>query len=186
MIPVDASTITALSAGTVRLALFVELAFDSGTERYVTAGPDIQWNGFTWTGGGAIQSVDAIGEAAGLEALGWQIVMSGTASARLSQAASAIVVGRRASAWVGVYDAAGALVSTPFLKFQGAVNDMVIEEGPKVSKVTIRVESRLIWLLRAKSTFWTNAEQKRLYPTDDGFKFTDTVNARTLKYGPRV
>lgn len=186
MITDDASTIAALSAAKVRLALFIELAFSAATERYVTAGPDIVWNSQTWTGNGAVQSVDAVGETAGLEALGWQIVMSGVASARLAQAAGTVVVGRRATAWVGVYNEAGALVATPFKKFEGAINDMVIEEGPTETKVTIRVESRLIWLLRGKASYWTHAEQRRRYPTDDGFKFTDTVAAKTLKYGPRV
>lgn len=185
MISVDAATIAALGAGKVRLVVFLELALDSGTLRFCTAQPDLVWNGFTWLGGGVISSIDAVGESAGLEALGWQVTLSGTDSSRVSLAAGSVVVGRRASAWIGVYDEAGALVSTPFLKFQGAVNDMTIIDGDGTSAITLRMESRLIWLLRAKATYWTNAEQKRRYPTDDGFKFTDITSQRTLKYGPR-
>jgi hypothetical protein len=87
--------------------------------------------------------------------------------------------------WIGCYDESGVLVASPFLKFQGAINDCIIQDDGEEAKIVIRIESRLIWLLRAKSTYWTNAEQKRRYPTDDGFKFSDIVAARTLKYGPK-
>ena len=186
MISVDAATIAALGAGKVRLAVFIELALDAGTQRYVTAQPDIVWNAVTWTGGGAVTSIAPVGESAGLEALAWEITLSGTDSARVAWSATAAVVGRRASAWIGVYDEAGALVSTPFRKFQGAINDSVIQDNADgTTAIVVRVESRLIWLPRARASYWTNAEQKRRYPTDDGFKFTDITSQRTLKYGPR-
>lgn len=185
MISVDAATIAALSGPKVRLAMFVELALDSFTLRYVTAQPDISWLGYNWLGNGALISIAPLAEAAGMEAMGWEFTLSGTDSARVAFAAGTAVVGRRASMWIGVYDESGVLVSTPFLKFQGAINDCVIQDDGEESRIVVRVESRLIWLLRAKATYWTNAEQKRRYPTDDGFKFADIVAARTLKYGPR-
>lgn len=185
MIAVDAATIAALSAAKVRLVVFLELALDSGSLRFCTAQPNIVWNSQTWIGGGVITAIAPVGESAGLEALGWEITLSGTDSARVSLAASSVVVGRRASAWIGVYDEAGALVSTPFLKFQGAINDMTLEDGNKSAAIRLRIESRLIWLLKARPAYWTNAEQRRRYPTDDGFKFVDVTAARTLKFGPR-
>ncbi|MFM1991284.1 MAG: hypothetical protein RJA99_4241 [Pseudomonadota bacterium] len=185
MIAVDAATIAALSAAKVRLAMFVELALDAGSRRYVTAQPDIAWNGFTWLGGGRIVSMQPLAESAGLEALGWEITLAGTDSAMVSDAAQTVMVGRRASVWVGCYDEAGALVSTPFLRMQGAINDMTIVDTDATATIVLRIESRLIWMLKARSTYWTNAEQKRRYPTDDGFKFTDITSQRTLKFGPR-
>lgn len=186
MISVGSATLTALSAAKVRLALFVEIAFTSGTQRYVTAAPNISWDSQTWIGGGAIQSVDAVQESGALEASGWRIVFSGTPSERLSLAAGEIAVGRRVTAWIGAYGEDGVLVATPFKKFEGAVNDMTIEEGPRESRVILRVESRMIWLLRARPAYWTHAEQRKRYPTDNGFIFTDVTAARTLKYGPKV
>ena len=134
---------------------------------------------------GSVLSVAPIREANGLEVIAWEVTLSGVPSDLLSLAASEDVVGRRATAWIGVYTEAGALVSTPFKKFEGRISDMPILDDPKEAKVVVRIESRMITLTRAKPSYWTNADQKKRYPTDDGLKFTDITAARTLKFGPR-
>lgn len=193
MIPVDPVVQAALESDSVRLVLFLELALDGDVfVRYCTAGADLQWEPpsadepVTWNGMGAVLGVDPIIEAGSLEVLAWDVTLSGVPSDLLALAALEEVVNRDATAWIGVYTEAGALVGAPFVKFRGQINAMPIDDDPKDSKVILRLESRLIWLLRPSNAYWTNADQKARFPDDDGLKFAEITAARTLRYGPAV
>lgn len=192
MIAVDSATLAALSDAKVRLALFLELELDGAVfVRYCTAGTNLQWqppsagSPVAWQGMGSLMAIDPVREAGGLEVIGWMVTLSGVPSDLLSLAAAEDVVGRRATAWIAVYDEAGAIVGSPFKRFEGRINDMPIEDEPKDSKVRLRIESRLIAMQRAPNSYWTQADQRKRYSTDDGFRFTEITAARTLRFGPK-
>lgn len=192
MIPVDGATLAALAAGNVRLALFIELQLDGPVYvRYTTAGIDLTWASpttglsATWNGKGAVLGIEAAEESLGLAADLWRILLSGTQSDTIALFLANRVRGRPARAWVGVYDDAGALVATPFKRLDGQMNSFVLEDDPKQSRGVLTVQSRLAAMLRAPNTYWTNADQKKLYPTDDGLKFAETTAARSEGWGPR-
>ncbi len=191
MIPVDPDVQAALESDSVRLVEFLELALDGDVfVRYCTAGADLKWEPpsageeVTWNGMGSVLTLAPIVEAGSLEALAWDITLSGVPEDLLALVALEEIVNRDATAWIGVYDEDGALVGPPFLKFRGQMNAPEIDDDPKDSRVVIRVESRLLWLLRAPDTYWTNADQKARFPDDDGLKFSEITPARTLRFGP--
>jgi hypothetical protein len=192
VIDVDTDQIAALSAPGVKLAAFIELVLDGPVYvRYCTAGTDLEWDSpttaaaATWLGKGMVIGVEVAEDSLGLDTGVWRVVFSAVASEVVSLFATERVRGRRIRAWLGTYDEAGALVSTPFLRLEGRMNAFALEDDPKNARGVITAQSWLAALLRAPNTYWTDADQKKLYPTDDGLKFADITAARTAEWGPR-
>jgi hypothetical protein len=181
----DATAIAALGEAGTRLVMFIELAFDGQTARYCTAGTDIDWNSVTWSGLGSVLSVDPIRHTNRVEAVGWKIGLSGVPTSLLSLAASTPVLGRRASAWIGAYNEAGALIYTPRKAIEASMSHFDIEDQPQNAQVVLSIESKIIRLMQPNGALWTDAEQRRRNPNDQGMKFISITAERTLAYGPR-
>lgn len=192
MIDVDTDQMDALSAPGVKLAAFTELVLDGPVYvRYCTAGTDLKWDSpttgaeSTWLGKGSTLAVEVAEDTLGLDTGIWRLVFSAVTSEVISLFATERVRGRRARVWIGTYDDAGALVSTPFRRLNGRMNAFVLEDDPSNARAVITAQSWIGAMLRAPNTYWTDADQKKLYSTDDGLKFADITAARTLEYGPR-
>ena len=85
--------------------LFVELAYDSGTQRYCTADDAVTWNGQTWIGAARILNVSAKDAKSTAEATSWELTFSGIPVAIVSQALQEPVYGRGWRLWVNEYAA---------------------------------------------------------------------------------
>ncbi len=85
--------------------LFVELAYDSGTQRYCTADDTVTWNGQTWIGAARILDVSAKDAKNSTEATNWELTFSGIPVAIVSQALQEPVYGRAWRLWVNEYAA---------------------------------------------------------------------------------
>lgn len=182
----DATTITALGQPNARLVIFLEMVLDGPVYvRYVTAGFDLVWNSVTWSGMGAIMSIDPIRETGSVESVGLKVTFSGVPSDLLSLALQTNVMGRTATMWVGVYSEAGALVATPVKEFEGRIDNLEISDMADNSQVVLSIESRLVTLLRAENLLYTDAEQRRRNATDGSMRFINTVVERTLAFGPK-
>jgi len=181
----DPTVLTALAQSNVILVLFIELELDDVTVRYCTSGYDLEWDSHTWSGMGAVMSVEPFTETNRVEAIGWKLVLSGVPSDLISLALQENVVGRRATAWVGVYTTAGVMVDAPVKEYEGRMSHMDLDDQPTNSQIIVAVESRLVSLLGAEDSLWTDAEQQRKYPGDEGLKFISITAERTLSFGPK-
>jgi len=85
--------------------LFVELAYDSGTQRYCTADDTVTWNGQTWIGAARILDVSPKDAKNTAEATSWELTFSGVPVVIVSQALQEPVYGRAWRLWVNEYAA---------------------------------------------------------------------------------
>jgi hypothetical protein len=156
------------AAGTVA---FVELQFTSGTNRFCTAGQSMEWDGFTWTGVGALASIEPIRETASTEANGLRLFLNGVSTALISLALSEQVQGRPAKMWVAGVDSSGAVVATPVLEFQGRIDTLFINDKTGGASIGVNVESKMSDYQRSNVRRFNDATQQADYPGDKFFSF---------------
>jgi hypothetical protein len=75
------------------------------------------------------------------------------------------------------------LVNNPILLFEGKLDIPVINEGADTSSIVISYESRLIDLMRARESRFTDEDQKREFPNDLGCSFVVSLQDKNIKWG---
>jgi len=121
---------TALSADHVIYAHLVRLDLDTGALRLTTAGHDLYHDTATWTGAGALGSIEAISEGLNLEARGIRLGLSGIPTAIVSAALSEPVQGRRLRIWLAAFSTTtNAILADPVLEWDGRIDTMQIIDG---------------------------------------------------------
>lgn len=120
----------ALAVDHVIACHLVRLDLDTGALRFATAGHDVYWDSATWTGAGALGSIEAISEGLDLEARGVRLSLSGIPTALVSAALSEPVQGRRLRIWLATFDTTtNAILADPALEWDGRIDQMQIVDG---------------------------------------------------------
>jgi hypothetical protein len=101
----------------------------------------------------------------------------------LYEAVNDVRVGGRVRIWFGMLSASGALVGTPFLSFEGLIDEPSIEEGPDATRIVLALENRLRNLNRAGGRRYTASDQKLDWPNDSGFNWVELLEELSLKWG---
>ncbi len=170
--------LTAIAAGTVRPAIFYEGIFASSPTNDLhlfTGIGTIDWNGYTWTGGADLLSFSPIKEAADVQAVGFSVSMSGLPAAKIDLALTKIRQGLPGKLWLGLFDAAGALIADPYMLRRGKFDIAVIDRSGDTCTIQAQYEDRLIDLERPRARRYTSADQQRDYPADVGFDFVPSL-----------
>src|SRR3990167_3205639 len=104
----------AILAGTVRPTLFYEGEFASSQFlRLWTGVGQIDWDGHTWTGGGHLLGITPLEERRDVKAIGFTVSVSGMPSANISLALASVRQNKTGNLWLGLFNAAGALIAGP-------------------------------------------------------------------------
>lgn len=120
----------ALAADHVIACHLVRLDLDTGALRFTSAGHDVYWDSATWTGAGALGSIEAIGEGLDLQARGVRLSLSGIPTSLVSAALSEPVQGRRLRLWLAAFDTAThAIIADPVLEWDGRIDQLQIIDG---------------------------------------------------------
>lgn len=177
----------ALDAAFALPVLFAEVDWLEGLERYVTAGTDMTWDGYTWKGIADAVGVEALTESDGVEATGVRFTLAGVGSSRVSQALATASQGRRVTLWLGLLDPATmALIGTPVREFEGRLDAPVLTESPSedgpVAVVSVTAESRMAALLSANVRRYTDADQQKFHAGDTFFKFAAQMAERLIVF----
>lgn len=172
----------ALAADNVTLVAFAELDFASGYVRATTAGYDIVWNTYTWSGLGTLGAVEAIGESAEFFAHGVALRLSGIPSALVSTARTEHYQGRAARIWIAPLDASHQVIADPFLAWVGRMDVMTIEMG-KSATITVSTETRFADWDRPRTRLYSDADQQAEYASDTGFRFLEQLAEKSLVWG---
>lgn len=181
--------LTAIAAPTFRPLAFYEGDFyqsgspDSEILRLWSGVGPITWDGKTWIGAGHLLSIKPIEESNDVRAIGWQISMSGLPTANVSRALANGRQGRAGYLWLGATDAAGAVISDPYLLSSGRFDFFVIDRGGETSTIAANYESRLIDLERSRERRYTHADQQIDYPGDLGFEYVNSLQDKQLIWG---
>jgi hypothetical protein len=183
-----AGMLTAISERTIRPVIFYEGEFVStGTEtaaylRLWTGIGELSWDSKTWYGGGGLIGITPIEETTDLVARGFTAALTGMDSGIIAAALSNIRQGRPGTLWLGLLDASNALIADPYRLQRGKVDIAIIEDDGQHASVSIRYESRLISLERARSRYYTTEDQAIRYPADQGFAFVPSLQDKEIEW----
>lgn len=174
----------AITQPSVGLVLFVEMLFDSGTLRVCSAGYPLSWNGQTWQGVGALGTIEEVREGESGEVTGLAFTLSGVPSTHLALALEEKYQGRVVNVYVGFLDLpTHAILADPVLEWSGRIDQMPIVDA-RDGNATVRVtaENELYDFARPAPLFWTDEDQRKLYPGDTGLRFAKQLSERTLTW----
>ena len=180
---VAAANTAAAAAEVFRPVWFLELEFDGGTTRYCGWPTDITWGGNTWTGAGNLGSLSVIDERTDLQAERIMARLSGINSALVSVALQEHVQGRDAAVYLGLMDAAHALVATPHQVFSGRMNTMQMVDIGATATIELAIDGRLADWQRPRVRRYTNADQQNRFADDKGFEFVSQMVEKSIVWG---
>ena len=173
---------SAIAASQVTALMFCELDFSSGFLRVTTAGHDVTWNGYTWTGVGLLGSVASIAEDTALQANGVKLTLSGVDSAIIAIALQEAYQGRSARMWLAFVNDSGAIITDPLLVFSGKMDTMQVIDG-ETATVILNLENDFAAWNRPRVRRFTDADQQTEYPGDLGFNFVTEAANCTISWG---
>lgn len=180
-----ASVISAITAPSVRPVVFYEGIFSSGTLRLWSGITSVTWNGQTWLGAGTLLSVAPVPEVSDIRAAGFSVSLTGS-SALLALNLGAARQGLAGRVWIGCLDADGAILADPFKAFDGRLDvPDILDEGERCT-ISVKYESRLIDLDRARERRYTDGDQQAEFAGDLGFAFVPTIQDAVVLWGNGV
>jgi hypothetical protein len=181
--PITAAAQAAAAQAQIIALLFVELDFTSGFLRVTSAGHDVTWNGYTWTGVGQLGAIEAIREDTSLQANGIKLSLSAVDTAIISIALGENYQGRAAKIWCAFINVdTGAIVADPLGPWQYRMDHMEVADGENAA-VVLQLENEFAAWDRPNVRRFTDADQKRVYPNDRGFEFITAAAVSTLSWG---
>lgn len=180
---ITAAVSTETTETVVEPFLLAELMFD-GDPIYAWSGVGtLTWNGNDYTGVGELGGVDPIAETSDLAAKGVAFSLSGVPSATISLALGSNYSGRIARLRLGFFDGSGNIIADPFVIAEGFMDQLDIQEDGDSSQVTVKAESRLITLQRAREFLYDDEDQKALFAGDKGFEFVAALQDKEISWG---
>ena len=160
-------------AKTCRPCKFFEGVFRSQTLRLWSGVGSISWNSQIWQGNGWLREIEGIEETEEIEQQGMKIVLAGVPAAVISLALSEGRQGASGKVWEGFLNAAGAVISTPYLAAEGKFDYCYIKEDIAGALVEIQYETHLLDMERPKEFRYNSRSQQIFFPTDRGFEYVD-------------
>lgn len=167
--------------------LLAELMFKNDPV-YVWSGVGtLSWNGNDYRGVGDLGDINPIGETTDLKAEGLAFSLSGVPASTISLALSTNYQGEIARLRMGFFDGNGIdtanIISDPVVISEGLMDQLDINEQGDTSEVTVKAESRLIDLQRAREWLYDDESQKSLYSGDDGFEYVPSLQNKAVTWG---
>lgn len=158
-----------LSQPSPPLAVFIEMLLTSPL-RLNTSALAIDWNGFTWSGAGALGAIDEVKDAAG-EQQGLRFTLSGVPASLLSLALQEPVRGKACSLYLAILDPLSHAVLDVPLAWSGTLDQMAIAQSAETCTIAVTAEHAGLTYGRPKPLRYTDADQQRLYPGDTSLRF---------------
>jgi len=174
---------TALGEDVIYPSLFAEFQFESGTSRFWTGDADITWNSETWTASAFIGSVETSGEGEELEARQLVFKLNSVDRSFYAVAINTQYRNRPVKLWFNLLNSAGTSVEHSYLLEEARMDKMNIEQNSDTLTLVLSAESRLLNLFKPNRTFMTPSDHKKLYPTDDFYKFVQGLPGSRLPWG---
>ena len=170
----------AVVAKEIRPFLMFRANFDSGALNLWTGYGALLVDGITHTGSGDLITVSAIRETMALEAIGASFVVNGGPQELLSIAYNEDYQDRPISLYLGMFDADWAIISDPYLLFEGRMDVMILDDDNDKAQIELKAENVLIDLTKPLVFSYTPGDQALFYPGDTGFNLVTSLQDREL------
>lgn len=144
--------------------------------RFTTAGSTVTWAGQSWLGNSiAVEPVaDAVGEYPSLV-----LRLPAITEDQISLVLTTRVEGIAVTVYDALVDPVTGVVEDAISAWAGTLNVPSIEDGP-TAVISITAEHRGISAIRAKTTRYTDDEQRRLYPGDTSLDIDPATDSAGL------
>lgn len=176
--------LTALEAGILYPAIFVNLGFASGTA-YIWSGIGNQvWNGNTYVGVGDLGQISVIEEGATVEAKGVALTLTGIDSTILADALQECQLGLPATIYIALYTGAGGtIISQPLIAWSGFTDQPEITLTGPTATIVLKLESVLLEMNKNIDLRITPEDINATNPGDLGGQFVPTLSEITISWG---
>jgi len=174
---------TAIASKNYQPILMLEGLFDSGAIRFFTGYGSLVWNGNTFVGSGSLIGMSEIKETNAVESVGTKFTLSGVPSSLISFSLTENYQNRVVTLWLGLMSN-GSLIADPVALFVGRADLLTINDDGTNSTIELAVENFMIDLLRPRSRYYTQEDQKIDYPNDLFFQYVREIQDKTYHFGP--
>lgn len=166
------------------LALLAEIEHPDGTGRFWTGIGPLQWNGYQWTGAGALGSITPIKQTSALQIQELNFTMSGIAP-EIVATLNDNVRNLGGRVWMACLGQGNSVVADPY-QIVDAVLDYQSLAAAEDGSVAISITARtgFYTLERALDEAWTTEEQKLTYPTDSGLDMIPSLQNQDIQWTP--
>lgn len=178
-----AGMLAATKAAMLHPIVFISMEVASATIYLWDGIGSIVWDGHTWLGVGKFLGIGTIGEVNQVQASGVPITLNGVPADMIGIALNEIRRYLPVRIWLGALDTASAIITDPYQIREGRVDSCSISADGKTAKITVTVESRLIIMRRSRERRLTDQDQRIEHPTDDGFKYVDSLQNAAIVWG---
>ena len=144
------------------MALLIDLQLTSPI-RLCTCAVDISYGGNTYTGGRGV-GVDTVKDQGG-EIQSLRFSLSGVPSEYISLALAEPIQGKIVVVYTALMDPDTHALVDVLPLWRGTLDQMPIKHGPTTSIISVTAEHRGIAFSRPKGLRYTDAEQRRIYPS---------------------
>jgi hypothetical protein len=166
----------------------IEADFDSGALGLWTGLGTLTYNGLDYIGAGSILSISEIQETRDMTATNFQVTLDGLDETIVAIALDENYQERPCSMSLGVLNADGTLVASPYKFFSGQMDVMTIstgsdnitQDGNNPVTVSMSTESELIDGDRAITRYWVPEDQAIDFPSDTGFNYVAGLQTKQI------
>jgi len=170
----------AIKAPVVRWIWFVKLGFDSGDLGWSTAHRPITYDGLTYLAAGPLGTIGAVAEDIGVKSRTISVTLSGIKSEVVALLLGEPYINRPAAIYAAVSDANWSFDTNKIkLVFRGTMDSISGETGNTAS-FTVEIKSRLADWERERKLLYSDSDQQRLFPGDNGFNFVPQLSQRQI------
>lgn len=176
----DAAIATAAKQPVVRVIGLVRIDFDSGTVAWHSGFGPITFGGATYQGLGMIGSISAVKEQPGIKSSSISITISGIKPEIVALALAEPYLNRPALVHIQLLDEQDRpLIAAPLLIFRGGLDGINGTMGSS-AEFQISIKSRLADWERPRRLRYTDADQQKLHPGDQGLEYIPQLAQRQL------
>jgi len=172
-------------------AYFVKLGFADESVRLWSGTGDITFGSETYVGTGLLGQVSRTEETYSTIAKGITLSLVGQGSGIYAAAMkdSKQMQGRPAWLWVAFMNEDFDTIQHDYLLNKYFMDTMTVEdvfEGDQGGiRISIKCESELVDMFNPSTAYYSNADQKALYPGDTFFRFISTLPGKDLKWAEK-
>ncbi len=167
----------------------VSAAFPSGTVRIWAGVGELTISGNTYEGVGEFLTIEAITETVDGGSNGVALTLSGIPSEVRNPIFEDKYQGNEAEVIMGVFQPGdGSIISDPITIFKGHLDSDTVKEDGKTQTITLRVENRIVDLLRPREYRYTLEGQHALKgaTSDMGLEFMPALQETQIDWGPNA
>lgn len=171
------------SAEVVRPIYLIDMEFTAGELNLWSGNGILTYNSKDYVGAGDLLSIGSIQENSELTANGINLQLSGVKQSLLNIARDDPYQGRPLTVYLGAFDEAGDIISSPVLVFSGIMDTMTITDSGAESTIGVTAENKLIAFEKSAVRRFTNEDQKIDYPNDKGFEYVTKIQNLEVVWG---